>query len=79
MQATVNLSDSLYEKTEALAVSRGTTVEQIILGAVADAVQEKFEAPRGCFGDLEIELPVIRSNRPGTLDLSSFDFDDLLT
>jgi hypothetical protein len=29
-------------------------------------------------GDREVELPVIRSSRPGTLDLSNFDFDDLL-
>jgi hypothetical protein len=26
----------------------------------------------------EVELPVIPSKRPGTLDLSHFDFDDLL-
>ena len=78
MQATVSLPDSLYEKTEALAVSRGTTVEQIIVGAVADAVQDNLEATRCNFGDREIELPLIRSGQPGTLDLSEFDFDDLL-
>ena len=26
----------------------------------------------------EVELPVIRSAHPGTMDLSGFDFDDLL-
>lgn len=79
MQATVNLPDPLYEKTEALAVSRGATVEQIIVGAVAEAVFENLEAAQCKFGTQEIELPVIQSRRPGTLDLSSFDFDDLLT
>jgi len=32
----------------------------------------------GLCGGRDGELPVIRSKRPGTLDLSSFDFDDLL-
>jgi predicted DNA-binding antitoxin AbrB/MazE fold protein len=31
------------------------------------------------FGNCEIELPILRSKQPGTLDLSQFDFDDLLT
>ena len=50
MQTTVNLPDSLYQKSEALAASRNR----------------------------DVELPVIRSGRPGTLDLSNFDFDELL-
>jgi hypothetical protein len=32
----------------------------------------------GFYGEHEVELPVVRSSRPGTLDLSNFDFDDLL-
>jgi hypothetical protein len=67
MQITVNLPDSLYQKSEELAASRGATVEQFIVEAVKKEVHG------------EIELPVIRSVRPGTLDLSNFDFDDLLS
>jgi hypothetical protein len=79
MQTTVNLPDFLYDKSKALAASRGATVEQFIVEAVAKEVQSNFgsDAPDN-YGDREIQLPVIRSRRPGTLDLSRFDFDDLL-
>lgn len=79
MQTTVNLPDSLYEKSEALAAARGSTVEQLIVEAVAKEVQGNRESDMpGVYGDREIELPVIRSRRPGSLDLSHFDFDELL-
>lgn len=79
MQTTVNLPDSLYQKSEALAASRGATVEQFIVDAVKREVQGNLESGTpGSYGDRQVELPVIRSRRPGTLDLSNFDFDDLL-
>jgi len=79
MQTTVNLPDSLYQKSEQLAASRGTTMEQFIVEAVKKEVQVNVGSGAfGAYGDREVELPVIRSTRPGTLDLSHFDFDDLL-
>ena len=79
MQTTVNLPDSLYQKSEALAASRGATVEQFIVEAVIKEVQGNLgSGTSGSYGEGEVELPVIRSRRPGTLDLSNFDFDDLL-
>ena len=79
MQTTVNLPDSLYEQSEALAASRGATVEQFIVEAVKREVQGNLSSgTSSAHGDREVELPVIRSRRPGTLDLSHFDFDDLL-
>jgi hypothetical protein len=79
MQTTVNLPDSLYQKSEQLAASRGATVEQFIVEAVKNEVQGNLgSGAPDSYGDREVELPVIRSTRPGTLDLSHFDFDDLL-
>jgi hypothetical protein len=79
MQTTVNLPDTLYQKSETLAASRGATVEQFIVEAVEKEVQGNLASGAfGSLGDREIELPVIRSRRPGALDLSNFDFDDLL-
>ena len=79
MQTTVNLPDSLYQKSEALAASRGATVEQFIVEAVQKEVQGNLgSGTSGSYGDREVELPVIHSRRPGSLDLSHFDFDDLL-
>jgi hypothetical protein len=77
MQTTVDLPDPLYQRSEALAALRGATVEQFIVEAVEKEVQGDPGPAR--FGDGEVDLPVIRSSRPGALDLSNFDFDDLLT
>jgi hypothetical protein len=79
MQTTVNLPDSLYEQSEAMAASRGATVEQFIVEAVNKEVQGNLRSSNfSANGDRDVDLPVIRSSRPGTLDLSHFDFDDLL-
>ena len=79
MQTIVNLPDPLYQKTEALAASRGSTMEQFIVEAVKKEVQGDLgSGTSGSFGDREVDLPVIRSTRPGALDLSHFDFDELL-
>ncbi len=80
MQTTVNLPDSLYRKSEALAAARRATVEQIIVEAVEKEVQgDLASGTSDTYGDRDVELPIIRSKRPGTLDLSHFDFDDVLT
>jgi hypothetical protein len=73
MVTTVNLPDSLYLESQALAASRGATVKELIVDAV-----EKVVLAHGTRGNSDVELPIIRSKRPGTLDLSNFDFDNLL-
>jgi len=79
MQAIVNLPDSLYRQSQALATSRGASVEQFIVEAVAREVAGSLESDKpGSGGRREVHLPLIRSERPGTMDLSRFDFDDLL-
>jgi hypothetical protein len=77
MQTMVNLPGSLYRKSEAVAASRGTTVEELILQAVAKEVECSPHSAPGDSG-FRVELPIIRSKHPGTLDLSGFDFDDVL-
>ncbi len=78
MRTTVDLPDGLYRKGVALAVSRGRTVAQFIIEAVAQAVQGDPGSSASDPGSREVELPLIHSKRPGTLDLSTFDFDELL-
>jgi hypothetical protein len=78
MQTTVDLPDALYRKGVALAASRGATVEQLIIEAVAKAVQGDLRPSASDPGNREVKLPLIHSKRPGTLDLSNFDFDELL-
>jgi hypothetical protein len=80
MQTTVNLPASLYLQSEALAAARGATVEQLIVEAVSKEVQGNLPSDASAAGgDRKVEVPVIRSAKPGALDLSNFDFDDLLT
>jgi hypothetical protein len=79
MQTTVDLPDSLYRESKTLAASRGATVEEFIVEAVAKEVQGNLASGvRGPNSHSEIELPLVPSKQPGTLDLSQFDFDDLL-
>jgi len=75
MQTTVNPPDALFERSATVAASRGTTVEQLIVQAIA---REVGVCHPGSTGNGEVELPVLSSKRPRTLDLSDFDFDDLL-
>jgi hypothetical protein len=80
MRTTVNLPDNLYQQSETLAASRGSTVEELIVEAVAKEVRSSIE-PKvpGMDAKRKIELPIIHSRQPGTLNLSDFNFDDLLT
>lgn len=78
MLTTVNLPYSLYKSSEALAASRGATVEQVIIEAVAKEVRGAFGFEREGWGNREVALPVIPSKEPGALDLARFDFDDLI-
>jgi len=75
MRTTVNLPDTLFERSATVAASRGTTVEQLIVQAIA---KEVGVCDSRSSGTGEVELPVLSSKRPGTLDLSDFNFDDLL-
>jgi hypothetical protein len=55
MQTIVNLPDSLYQKSEALAAARGATVEQFIVEAVKREVQGNLgPAIAGSFGDRDV-------------------------
>lgn len=58
MQTIVNLPDSLYQKSEALAASRGSTMEQFIVDAVKKEVQGNLgnlgSGTSGSFGDRKV-------------------------
>ena len=79
MLTTVNLPDALFLESQQLAASRGATIEQLIVESIAKYVRGVSEPPEKPSKRGHTKLPVLRSRRPGTLDLSNFDFDDLLT
>jgi len=75
MQNTVELPESIYRRTEQAARTRGISVDALI-SAVLE--RELADAAKPSQTPHFVSLPMIRSNHPGTLDLSNFDFDDLL-
>jgi hypothetical protein len=73
MRTMVNLPDSLSRKSEAVAASRGTTVEELILQAVEKAVEKEVEGgphSASCDSGFRVELPIIRSKQPGILAIA---------
>jgi hypothetical protein len=75
MRATVELPESVYRRTEQAARARGLSVDELISGVLE---QELGEEPPATQTPKYVTLPLIHSKNPGTLDLSDFDFDDLL-
>jgi hypothetical protein len=75
MRATVELPESLYRRTEQAARARELSVDELISGVLE---RELGEEPSATQTSKYVTLPLIHSKNPGTLDLSDFDFDDLL-
>lgn len=75
MRATVQLPDSVYRRTEEAARVRGLSVDELI----SDVLERELGAETSPSQPAKyVTLPIIHSENPGTLDLSDFDFDDLL-
>ncbi|HWG22020.1 MAG TPA: hypothetical protein VG225_15925 [Terracidiphilus sp.] len=75
MRATIELPESVYRQSERLARKRGFTVEQFIVRVLE---RELAHEPTASTSPKRVSLPLITSKHPGSLDLASFDFDDLL-
>ncbi|HWG20534.1 MAG TPA: hypothetical protein VG225_08375 [Terracidiphilus sp.] len=75
MRTTIELPESVYLQSEQAARQRGVSVEQFVLRMLErELALEPTAEPRS----KRVRLPLIHSQRPGSLDLGSFDFDDLL-
>lgn len=74
MRTTVDLPDALFRKTKATAALRGSSMKELIVRAVE---REISQAPARA-KKKQATLPVIRRWKGRKLDLTNFDFDDLL-
>ena len=76
MRTTIEIPDTLFRKTKATAALRGSTMKELIVRAlereVADVGKHRKAAPH------RVKLPLIHLKSGRKLDLSTFDFDDLL-
>lgn len=76
MRTTIDMPDALFRKTKALAALQGTTMKELIVRAVERETAQK--ATPAARQSKRPDLPVLKSWKGPKLDLSDFDFDDLL-
>jgi hypothetical protein len=75
MRTTIDMPDALYRKTKAVAALRGSSMKDLIVRAVeADVNQPPVPSKK----PNRVKLPLIRATKGHKIDLTSFDFDDLL-
>jgi hypothetical protein len=77
MRTTVDLPDDLFRRSKALAALRGDSFKELVVRAI------ETEIAGGNPGEARqkrrARLPLIHLRSRRKLDLSEFDFDDLLT
>lgn len=65
MRTTVDIPDPTYRKLKSEAAQRGCSVKELILRGV------ETQLSAGVRPKTRIQLPIVRSKRPGTLSLTS--------
>ncbi len=76
MRTTIDMPDDLFRRTKATAAARGVTLKQIIVNAVEHEINQPAKAAKS---RRPLKLPLIHLEPGRTLDLTNFDFDDLLS
>ena len=74
MRTTVDLPDALFRRTKAAAALRGSTLKELIIHAI-----EREVTGDAAGTERRVEFPIVRLPRGKKIDLTGFDFDDLLT
>ena len=74
MRTTIDLPDALLRKTKAVAALRGSSLKDLII----HAVEREVSQPAGGTKRRRVKLPLVQSPSGRKLDLTNFDFDDLL-
>ena len=66
MRTTIDIPDPIYRQLKAKAASEGRSVRALILRGAAGALRGALRKPRK-----RVRLPIVRSKRPGTLELDN--------
>ena len=74
MRTTVDLPDPLFRRMKATAALRGSSIKDLITTAIESEISKRQSA-----NDYSVQLPLIHSKHPGTLDLTNAEIEDLLT
>jgi hypothetical protein len=78
MRIRIDLPDPLFRRIQALAAMRGATMNGLIIQALEREVNADSPIERNA-STRQLRFPLIRLRSGCKLDLSKFDFDDLLT
>lgn len=74
MRTTIDMPDALFRKTKAIAALRGSSMKELIIHAVEREVTTSVAPAKR----KRVKLPLIQSWKGRKLDLTGFDFDELL-
>ncbi len=66
MRTTIDIPDPIYRQLKAKAASEGRSVRSLILRGATGTLRSSPRRPRR-----RVRLPVVRSKRPGTLELDN--------
>ena len=72
MRTTVDIPDPLYRKLKAKAAKESTTEKQIIMLSVEKELQTRARK-KG-----RIQLPIVKSKKPGTLHLTNEEIYEII-
>ena len=72
MRTTVDIPDEIYRDLKIKAARVGNPVRQIVLSGIQRELAGTEEKPVR-----KLQLPLIRSSRPGTLELTNEQIDEL--
>jgi plasmid stability protein len=72
MRTTIDIPDETYRDLKVKAAREGKTVREIVLLGIHKELSTAEERPVR-----KLKLPVIRSSRPGTLELTNEQIDEL--
>ena len=72
MRTTIDIPDETYRGLKIKAAQEGTPVRQIVLRGIQRELEGAGEKPVR-----KLQLPLIRSSRPGTLHLTNEQIDEL--
>lgn len=74
MRTTIDMPDTLFRKTKAVAALRGSSMKDLIVRAV----EREVANPAPTAKRRRAKLPLIHLSPGKKLDLTGFDFDELL-
>lgn len=74
MRTTVDIPDTVYRRLKTRAASEGSSAKALILRGVEQVLRVRRRASRR-----RVELPIIRSKRPGTVRLDNAKIYEIIS